>query len=161
MGSLREELRNNGLKGLFSGETDNTLIQFFRYIFVGGFAFVVDAGILTLLVELAHCNEIAAATISFVLGLGVNYLLSTFWIFRSSSVSNRLAEFCIFAAIGVVGLLINAAIIWLFQDFMGPHRVFGSLLAVDKYYLVGKLVSTVVVFVWNFAARKVILYRKK
>lgn len=41
------------IKQLFSGDTDNTFIQFFRYVFVGGFAFVVDYGIMTALVELA------------------------------------------------------------------------------------------------------------
>lgn len=34
------------IKQLFSGDTDNTFIQFFRYVFVGGFAFVVDYGIM-------------------------------------------------------------------------------------------------------------------
>ena len=36
MSSLKDELRQKGVKGLFAGDTDNTLIQFFRYIFVGG-----------------------------------------------------------------------------------------------------------------------------
>lgn len=39
------------IKSLFVGDTDNTFIQFFRYCFVGGFAFVVDFGVMTLLTE--------------------------------------------------------------------------------------------------------------
>ena len=40
------------IKQLFSGDTDNTFIQFFRYVFVGGFAFVVDYGL-----SLIHISE--------------------------------------------------------------------------------------------------------
>lgn len=45
------------IKQLFSGDTDNTFIQFFRYVFVGGFAFVVDYGIMTALVELCRFSR--------------------------------------------------------------------------------------------------------
>ena len=106
------------IKQLFSGDTDNTFIQFFRYVFVGGFAFVVDYGIMTALVELCRFDPVIAATISFVAGLLVNYVLSTFWIFKNSKIKNRLAEFAAFAAVGVVGLGINAAIIWFFKDIL-------------------------------------------
>ena len=143
------------IKQLFSGDTDNTFIQFFRYVFVGGFAFVVDYGIMTALVELCRFDPVIAATISFVAGLLVNYVLSTFWIFK-----NCLAEFAAFAAVGVVGLGINAAIIWFFKEILASKLIFGTLLPQDKYYLVGKLVSTVIVFIWNFAGRKFIIFDK-
>ena len=137
------------IKQLFSGDTDNTFIQFFRYVFVGGFAFVVDYGIMTALVELCRFEPVIAATISFVAGLLVNYVLSTFWIFKNSKIKNRLAEFGI-----------NAAIIWLFEEILASKLIFGTLLPQDKYYLVGKLVSTVIVFIWNFAGRKFIIFDK-
>ena len=70
------------IKGLFVGKTDNTFIQFFRYCFVGGFAFLVDFGVLTFLVEVFGVPHVAAATISFIAGLATSYVLSTFWIFR-------------------------------------------------------------------------------
>ena len=137
------------IKQLFSGDTDNTFIQFFRYVFVGGFAFVVDYGIMTALVELCRFDPVVAATISFVAGLLVNYSLSTFWIFKNSKIKNRF-----------VGLGINAAIIWFFKDILASKLIFGTLLPQDKYYLVGKLVSTVIVFIWNFAGRKFIIFDK-
>ena len=147
------------IKDLFSGETDNTFIQFFRYLFVGGFAFVVDYGTLMLLVEVFGFNAKLAAVIAFILGLAVNYILSTLWIFKSSKIGNRLAEFAAFALIGVIGLGINELIIWLFDDVIAPRKPL-SFIPEDKYYLIGKLVSTAVVFVWNFAARKFIIFNK-
>lgn len=161
------------IKALFTGETDNTFIQFFRYCFVGGFAFVVDFGVLTLLVELFNIPHIVSATISFIAGLATNYILSTFWIFKSSKVNNKLAEFAIFAGIGVVGLLLNDAIIWLFQDILGKNLLLGGsseavgdyvdyyIFGKIQYYMVGKVTATVVSFVWNFVARKLILFSKK
>ncbi len=148
------------LKHLFAGETDNTFIQFFRYIFVGGLAFVVDYGTLALAVEVFGMNDKIASVIAFVLGLAVNYLLSTLWIFRHSKIDNRLAEFAAFALIGVIGLLINLGIITFFDEVVAPRQPI-SAIPKDKYYLIGKLVSTAVVFVWNFAARKFIIFDKK
>lgn len=161
------------IKVLFTGETENTFIQFFRYCFVGGFAFVVDFGVLTLLVEWFSVSHVVAATISFIVGLATNYILSTFWIFKKSNVNNRLAEFAVFALIGVVGLLINDGIIWLFQDFLGTNLILGGSQAIEngelkyyifgtvQYYMVGKIAATAVSFVWNFVARKLILFSKK
>ena len=148
------------IKELFSGETDNTYIQFFRYLFVGGFAFLVDYGTLTLLVEVFDFGPVPAAVIAFILGLAVNYILSTLWIFKNSKLNNRFAEFLAFALIGVIGLGINELIIWLFDDVIAPHKPL-DFIPEDEYYMIGKLVSTVIVFIWNFAARKFIIFNKK
>lgn len=148
------------VKKLFLGDTNNTLIQFFRYCFVGGIAFLADYGIMTLLAELCGFNPVVAATISFIVGLAINYCLSTLWIFRNSKIKNRFTEFAAFAVIGVIGLLMNALIIWFFQHTLADLSIFGSLLPADKYYLIGKLVSTVIVFMWNFLARKFIIFNK-
>lgn len=148
------------IRKLFTGETDNTFIQFFRYCFVGGLAFVIDAGSLVVFKEALGMNTNLAAVISFILGLTVNYLLSTCWIFKNSKIKNRFAEFTAFAAIGIIGLLMNVAIIWFFEDFLGPRKPLGSLIPQSKYYIIGKLVSTVIVFVWNFCARKFIIFDK-
>lgn len=148
------------LSQLFKGETDDTFIQFFRYLFVGGLAFVVDYGTLALLVEAFGMNDKVAAAVAFILGLAVNYILSTLWIFKNSKINNRLAEFAAFALIGVIGLGINVAIIAFFDDVIAPSQPL-KFIPKDKYYLIGKLVSTVVVFIWNFAARKFIIFNKK
>lgn len=83
---VKDILRSKKFMKFFVGDTENTLIQFFRYLFVGGLATVVDWGISYLLFRFAF-NEhyaVAANAISFVAGLAVNYLISTFWIFKNS-----------------------------------------------------------------------------
>lgn len=146
------------IKGLFVGDTSSTFVQFFRYCFVGGLAFVVDYGLMVLLEKGTGMHAVVAATISFVVGLAANYILSTFWIFKKSKIDNKLAEFLIFAVIGVIGLLINAGIIWFFQDYLSQIITVGWL-PKENYFMVGKLLSTVIVFLWNFFARKIILFK--
>ena len=62
-------------------------------------------------------------------------------------------EFLIFAAIGVVGLLLTMGITWLFKLWLADTT--------SLYQILAKIVSTAVAFFWNFFARKVILYSKK
>ncbi|MCR5143053.1 MAG: GtrA family protein [Ruminococcus sp.] len=143
------------LKKLISGKTDNTFIQFFRYLFVGGAATVVDWGSSYIIFRFVFGNKyaVAANVISFILGLVTNYLISTVWVFDGSKVKNKFAEFLSFAAIGVVGLLLTIGITKLFEIKLSD--------VTDLYQLIGKVVSTAAAFFWNFFARKYLLYNNK
>lgn len=134
-------------KRLFYGTTDRLLVQFVRYFFVGGFAFVVDFGLLYILTEYAGLHYLLSATLSFISGLLVNYVISCIWVFSNSKFKNRLVEFLFFASIGVVGLLLNDALIWLFTDCIGTH------------YMFSKIVAAAIVYLWNFFARKYLVFR--
>ena len=132
---------------LFYGSTDKLLVQFVRYFFVGGFAFVVDFGLLYILTEYAGLHYLLSATLSFIAGLLVNYIISCLWVFNGSKFKNRLVEFLFFAAIGVVGLALNDALIWLFTDCIGTH------------YMFSKIVAAAIVYLWNFFARKYLVFK--
>lgn len=152
---------------LFLEETNNTFIQFFRSLFVGGIATVADIGVLILFRELLGMSEKAAAVFGFIAGLTVNYVVSTLWVFAKAKVKNRVVDFIAFAVIGIIGLGLTQLIIAPFavegifgEGYFVKNAVFGSIIPTDKYYIVGKLVATVLVYIWNFCARKFILYRK-
>lgn len=155
MQEVREILRTRKFGKLFSGDTENTLIQFFRYLFVGGLATVVDWGLSYILFRYAfHENyAVAANSISFVAGLVVNYVISTFWIFKNSKVESRLVEFIAFAAIGLVGLAMTVGITKLFEIWLSSRT--------SAYQILAKIVSTGAAFFWNFFARKYLLFNKK
>ena len=136
------------LQSLFTGKTSDTLVQLFRYAFVGGLAFIVDYSTLWILTEVFGVHYLLSAAISFILGLTTNYLLSTLWVFSDSRLENRWAEFAVFALIGVVGLGLNELIMWTGTDVMHLH------------YMLSKIISTAIVFFWNFFARKFILFNK-
>lgn len=149
---IKEIIKKGMLSKLFSGDTNNTFIQFFRYCFVGGVATIADWGVSYLLFHFVFNDNLAveANVISFVVGLIVNYTLSTSWIFKNSNVDNRLVEFAVFAAIGLVGLLLTAGVTKLFWWKLSD--------VTNLYQIIGKIVSTVVAFLWNFFARKFVLF---
>ena len=130
------------------GKTNSVKIQLFRYLWVGGFAFFVDYGCLFLFTDIFSINYLVSAAIAFTLGLIVNYLLSTIWVFHDSRLNNKMAEFAVFTSIGLVGLLLNEVVIYLFCEIIGLH------------YMISKLCSTAIVFFWNFFVRKIILFTK-
>ena len=121
-------------------------IQMFKYALVGGAAFLLDFSMLFFLTEYIHLYYILSATAAFVAGLLCNYLLSVYWVFDERALSNRLAEFLVFSLIGVVGLLLNDGLIWSLTEMGGMH------------YLASKVLAAVVIFFWNFFARRQVLF---
>ena len=133
-------------KKLFKTKTDNTFIQFFRYLFVGGIAAVVNIGMLFLLTDIFHLHYLISNIIAFTLGLIVNYILSKKFVFQEKTKISKTGEFLIYAIIGVIGLGLDTLLIWLFTEIFA------------LYYMLSKIISTLLVLIWNFGARK-ILYK--
>jgi len=121
-------------------------VQFVRSVAVSVVALVVDFGGLIILKQVFGVNYLLAATLSFLAGVVVNYALSVTWVFADRKLASKRAEFVIFVIICAVGLAINLAVIGSMVQWFG----------VD--YRLAKIVSTVVVFFWNFIGRKKILY---
>ena len=127
-------------------KTNDTIAQFFRYTLVGGLAFVFDFGSLFILTEYLNIHYLVSAAIAFLLGLTINYILSIIWVFEKRTIANKRIEFLIFSLIGIGGLGLNEFIMWFFTDILYWH------------YLLSKIISTVVVYLWNFFVRKFVLF---
>jgi len=126
--------------------SSNSLIQFVRYLFVGGSAFVVDFGALYLLAHFLGLHYLAAASLSYLLGMACNYMISVNWVFDFRRVTQWQREFIIFGLIGIAGLILNGfAITALVESFGLP-------------YLGAKLVAAVLILFFNFGARKMLLF---
>lgn len=135
------------IKTILKEKPGSLVGQLFRYAFVGGISFVVDYGSLWLLTEKAGLPYLWSAAIAFILGLICNYLLSTAWVFGESKLKNAWAEFAAFAIIGVIGLGLNELIMFACTDGLGFH------------YMLSKIVSTGIVFFWNFLARRFLVFK--
>ena len=124
---------------------------------VGVIAAVIDFGVLNLLVGVFHMHNVIAGTISFLVSLVFNYLASMKFVFKHREDMARWMEILIFVGASLIGLLINAGIIWL--STYGMYR--DAFISQHAEYLlrtnVGKIVATVVVAVWNFVIRKWLL----
>ena len=161
-------LRGNGmnLKKIFVEGTNNTFIQFFRSLFVGGIATVVDFGVMIFFREVVHLYDYIAIVIGFIFGLAANYIISNLWVFSKAKVNNRVLDFVVFAVIGVIGMGLTQLIVAPFAT----EGIFGEGFLVTwalipfvqpkHYYIIGKCVAVVLVYMWNFFARKFLLYNK-
>jgi putative flippase GtrA len=118
------------------------LKQLHGYLWVGGIAFVIDAGLLLLLVK-AGLYYIAANTVSFMIANVFNFFAGHYWVFHGSRESGGIFQSYVgVLAISVAGLVINDAVMYVAVDHVALSVLFAKVLA------------TIIVLFWNFGARK-------
>jgi putative flippase GtrA len=118
----------------------------FWYSAASGIALATDVALLWLLVEHFDWHYLSAATVAFLAGTAVVYGLSVGWIFQHRRVGDRRLEFGLFAMIGMLGVMVNLAVLKAAVDVYSLH------------YLVGKLASVAVTFTLNFGLRRTFLF---
>lgn len=95
------------------------LRDFVAYGLVSAVALGVDMGVLLMLNGKLGLPVVLAATISFVCGAAVAYLLSIRFVFRYHRLARRSSEFTSFVLLGIAGLIVNAAVIAALTQFAG------------------------------------------
>lgn len=123
--------------------------QIWRYFLTGGLAFVVDFGLFAICLYAFEWHYLVSNLVGLVAGLAVNYWISVRWVFAACkrSVSNRTLEFSMFALIGILGVLLNQALMWLQVDFL------------EILPMLAKFISAAIVLLWNFGIRKIFLFK--
>ena len=131
-------------------------LEFFRYVLVGGLAFLIDAGTLYLmqtylLYPWGTTGILISTAIGFIVGLVFNYILSNLYVFKK--IDNKVKKqpvrsFIIFAIIGIIGLILTE---------IGMYA--GVKLCGQNYYMFVKVVVATVVLLWNYIARKVFIFK--
>ena len=116
--------------------------QFIKYFSVALVGYVVDFGSLMLCKEVFGLHYLASASVGFVLGLIVVYILSGRYVFGDSKINSKSKEFLLFSGIGLIGLGILNLLMWAMTGGLGIN------------YLASKIAATAVVYVWNFLARR-------
>lgn len=132
---------------LFRAAPDDIFVQVFRYILSGAAACVVDYSVLITLTQAFKVYYLVSAAIAFILGSTVSYLFNITWVFNQRAFSDRRLEILLFFSIGAAGLFLNHYCIQFFTEVVRMH------------YIGSKVISTIIVFVMNFTARKYILFR--
>lgn len=126
--------------------TDDYSVQLIRSAAVSIIAVVVNFGFSYVFKEMMGMYYLLAAGLSFFLGVLVNYYMSVKWVFATRQLASKHAEFLIFVVIVTLGLVFNLLIIA------------GMVEIVKVGYWPALVVATIIVFFWNFWARKKILY---
>ena len=135
------------IRGLFLIPSSNTAIQAFRALFVGLFVFVVDAGLLWLL-YLVGLHYLIAATLAFTAAVMMNYFLSVKFVFKEKAAIGKSGEIAVYFIVSLVGLGLTVGLMWFFTEVAG------------MFFMISKVIATLLSFTWNFTARKLTLYRE-
>lgn len=129
-----------------------------RYVLVGGAAFLVDAGVMALTKELLfkeNCTSWQMAlcvALGFVAGLIANYLLSTWFVFRSAEQKKEgkgLRALAIYTLVGLIGFGLTEL-----GMFLGVAAVGSDGL----WYILIKCFVAGIVLIWNYIGRKIFVY---
>lgn len=144
------------IRKIFVQDSKNLIIQFLRYAIVGGISAVADISVFSLTANVFGINPLAANTISFTLGLLINYFLSRQWVFNRKSHEFK-RDFLLFAAIGLIGLLISNLIIYILIDKKLMYSIL-YFLSDSMIKTSSKVIATFIVLFWNFFARKKIVF---
>lgn len=131
---------------LIKEKTDNSYLQFVKYFFASGLALFVDVSSLFVLTEFCKLYYILSATIAFMLGIAITYILSKKYIFSKTKIKNQSKEFFIFLIIGIIGLILNNIFLYLFTEYF------------DIYYMLSKCMVIIITYLWNFFARKYFIF---
>ena len=130
----------------------NVVGQFLRYFVTGGLAFVVDFGVFALAFYYFDVHYLLANLIGLMGGNVVNYLLSIGWVFSAEKrkmEKHLVMEITVFVIISLVGMALNEFLMYLLV----------GLLLIQE--MVSKIGAAIVVLLYNFLARKFILFKKK
>lgn len=121
--------------------SSKTHAQFIRYFLIAAVGLVFDFSTVIFTKEVLHFYYLVAACCGFLLGLVITYILSNRLVFGKPRDDPRKA-FLLFGLIGLVGLGILNLLMWILTSKAGIN------------YILSKALATIVVFVWNFFARK-------
>ena len=126
--------------------------QFVRYLVTGGFAFVVDFLLYAFCLYELSWHYLVANLVGLVAGLVINYVMSVAWVFSECKrvlEDRKTVEFGVFAIVGIIGVGINELLMLLMVGML------------DANEMKSKIVAAILVLVWNFGARKMVLFRER
>ncbi len=119
------------------------IFKLIKFGFVGFSGLLIDFAITYLLKEIVKINKYIANSIGFMMAASSNYLLNRVWTFQSDN-PDVLQEYSSFILISLVGLIINAFFLVLFEK---------------KYsFYISKFLAIAVTTIWNFSVNYFITF---
>jgi putative flippase GtrA len=122
-------------------------IEAAKYAAASAVALAVDAGLLLILTRYAGWYYLLAATVSFLAGATVAYVLSVRFVFSTHRLHNRRLEFTSFVLLGLCGVAITLLVMFVTVGRLGMALMYAKALAACFS------------FVANFALRRQLLFR--
>ena len=118
-----------------------------RYLVAGVAAFATDILVLFVCTDLLGWHYLYSNIASYSAGLLVSYWLNVSWVFSERRFRDKTTlEFVLFNAIVLFGFVLSESLMALLVEVVGLH------------YLHAKVASAVVVTVYNYLAKKLVLF---
>ena len=118
------------------------LIQIFKYVLEGVNATIIDFWILYLFRDICNFSLMISNTLSFSISVIYNYIASKKFVFEVDKNKDSKKTFSIFVIFSIIGLGINNVLVYIFTNTF------------KIYYLISKVIATIVVMIFNFITRK-------
>jgi putative flippase GtrA len=145
--------------GSFLGRRVRVLYQFTKYALVGGLNFLVDLGVLNLLIALTDTSQgVYASTlkaISFLVAMTWSFFWNKFWTFGTHSATRAGRQFVGFFVVSAIGLLINVAAFAAINN----HAALGGDIPPRTWANVAAAGAAVTSILWNFLGYKFVVFR--
>jgi len=126
--------------------------QFISYFAVGGISALVEWVVFWLLGRLWGIAYLPAAALAFILSTTVNWFLGRTFSFKNSNLGkNKTKEIIQVFGVSGIGLLMNLGLMYLFVTVLGMNT--------ELLKTAAKILSTGIVFIWNFLSRKLWIYK--
>ena len=128
--------------------------QFLSYFCVGGVSALVEWTAFALLIYLPDMSYPAATSLAFILSTTTNWYLGRSFTFKDSEVykGKSVKEYLLVFLVSAIGLGFNVLLMYFFVEFLGMNT--------KILQTVAKVMSTGIVFVWNFLSRKFLIYKE-
>lgn len=134
--------------------------EILKFAFTGGVCFLIEYAALVLLKELAGLDVLIATPLAFLVSVIVNYMMCMVWVFDGAKNGSRSAQLG-FALTSVMGLGLNWLIMWLLTSLWGQDAVLLTIVGFPlKIYMVNKVIATLLVMIWNYLTKRLVLKGK-
>lgn len=128
--------------------------QFLSYFSVGGVSALVEWTLFALLLYLLDMSYPVATTLAFIVSTTTNWYLGRTFTFKDSEAykGKSVKEYLLVFLVSAIGLGFNILLMYFFVDVLGMNTKIMQTSA--------KVISTGIVFMWNFLSRKFLIYKE-
>lgn len=111
-----------------------------RYLISGGSATAVNFFFLYLFTEWVGIYYLVSVVLSFIMALGVSFVLQKFWTFKDVSKEGVHRQAVVYGLVAVVNTCINVLLVYLLVEYFGVHYLLGQFIssgfiAVESYFI--------------------------
>lgn len=137
------------MRQIFSSKS---MRQFFSYFGVGGISALVEWTVFSALEYLLDLPYLLATVMAFFVSTATNWFLGRKFTFKDSGYKGKkLTEIVLVFFVSAIGLVFNLALMYMFVSVLKMNT--------NLLKSVAKVLSTGIVFIWNFLSRKLWIYR--